>query len=167
MLDLVYYKMKKIFAILCILCSLGIVAQQKMLDKPRNILPELTENVNDAEKLMTAAQQQELTGFVKGVGKAKVIVFTSPDAGFYETFADYLSDICIKNHFDAPGHDYVLIAVSKNLMEIRILCSKELQDRLSQTALQNIIDNEMIPDFMEDRYFEGIVKAVSTTQKLL
>lgn len=159
--------MKKIFYFLFLFCSIGLMAQQKMYDKPRNILPELKESVNDFEKLMTEAQRQELTGVVNGINKAKVIIFTSPDAGFYETFTDYLSDICLKNHFDIPGNDYVLVAISKNLMEIRILCSKSLQDKLSETDVQDLINKEMVPKFQDERFFEGIQNGVLAVQKLL
>lgn len=159
--------MTKTFALLFLLCSVGLFAQQKMQDKPRNILPELKESVNDSEGLMTEVQRQELGNVINGIGNAKVVVYTTPDAGFYETFPDFLTDVCTKNHFDAPGSRYVLVAVSRNLMEIRILCSPELRDRLSDAVVQNLIDNVMIPEFKEEHYFEGITKAVWAIQKQL
>lgn len=62
------------------------------------------------------------------------------------------------------GTKGILIVFSKNNRSVRIETSAEIWGRLSDEEVLEIINQKMLPDFKNEAYYQGIVKALKAIE---
>lgn len=135
------------------------------------VLPKPVGFVNDFEKILTAQQEMELTKTVKKheantTDQIAVVTFKSLEP--YSSIDDYSLDLA--NYWGVgqkEKNNGVLIALSRGLRKIRIQNGYGIEKRLTDMETKKIIDEIMIPEFKNDKYFEGLKMGIEAIiQKL-
>jgi len=165
-------KLKSIFSaitltILLVTTSCGVIKQS---DKTANtktetsIFPKPTGYVNDFENILNDAEEKELTALIKGLESQtsdQISIVTLTGLEPYDNIDDYSFDLA--NYWGVGQKDKnngILIAIGKELRKIRIQNGFGIEKRLTDAETKRIIDEVMIPEFKNDKYFEGLKKGV-------
>ena len=167
-------KLKTIFSattltILLITASCGVFKKSqsdKTADtkKETSTFPKPTGYVNDFENILTDAEEKELTTLIKELesqtsDQISIVTLTSLEP--YDNIDDYSLDLA--NYWGIGQKDKnngILIAIGKELRKIRIQNGFGIEKRLTDAETKRIIDEVMVPEFKNDKYFEGIKKGV-------
>jgi len=156
--------------ILLITASCG-VFKKSQSDKTANtktetsMFPKPTGYVNDFENILTDAEEKELTTLIKGLESQtsdQISIITLTNVKPYDNIDDYSFDLA--NYWGVGQKDKnngILIAIGKELREIRIQNGFGIEKRLTDAETKRIIDEVMIPEFKNDKYFEGLKKGVA------
>jgi uncharacterized protein len=155
--------MKHIKTIFCLF--LAIQAGAGLCAYEKNFAP-----VNDPAHLLTKAQADGISAQIQNLKNetgpeiAVVILDKQENADLASFAADYLA----KNKTGRPGYDDGLVlAVSYPAHKIKILSGKGLEQIITADVAEIIIENIMIPEFKNEKYFDGIDKAVKELKKLI
>lgn len=129
-----------------------------------SIFPEPVGLVNDFEHILTEQQIKELTALIKEhelLTTDQISVVTLTSITPYENIADYSLHLANYWGVGREGKDNgVLIALGRELREIRIQNGFGIEERLTDSETQKIIDELMIPEFKKDNYYEGLKKGI-------
>ena len=153
---------------------LGLFAFSRGIDKDSNApeqLPEPVGYVNDFEQILNRKQKNQLEKVLRDYEKqttTEIVVVTVKTIEPYETLFDYSLNIAkIWGVGKAEKNNGVLIAVSKNLRNIRIQNGLGIEDHLTDEKTKIIISQFMIPEFKKGNYYEGILNGVNEIIKEL
>lgn len=128
------------------------------------MFPKPTGYVNDFENILTDAEEQELTTLIRELesqttDRISIVTLTSLDP--YDNIDDYSLDLA--NYWGVGQKDKdngILIAIGKELRKIRIQNGFGIEKRLTDAETKRIIDEVMIPEFKNDKYYKGLKKGV-------
>lgn len=153
---------RRIIIVLFIFISFSVVSQQNYL--------ELREIVTDSALIFTPSQlnslKQKLTDFETETTNQLVIV-TVESLG-YETIETYANGTFNQNGIGQEGKDNgILIVFSKLDRTVRIEVGFGLEPYITDAVASRIIRNTMVPNFKEERYFEGIDLATNQLMTFL
>lgn len=123
----------------------------------------LNEIVTDSGRIFTGNQlkglKDKLTNFENQTTN-QLVVLTIGDLGA-ETIETYANTVFSQNGIGQKGKDNgILILFSLNDREVRIEVGYGLEPYITDAIASRIIRNTMIPNFKEERYFQGIDEAV-------
>ena len=120
--------------------------------------------VNDFEDILTDAQEKQLTKIIKRHEKAttdQIAVLTIRSIETNKDLKDYTLNVANYWGVGQKNKDNgTMIALGKNLREIRIQNGSGIINRLSDAETKQIIDKIMIPEFKKDNYFQGLKKGI-------
>ncbi|WP_350286356.1 TPM domain-containing protein [uncultured Croceitalea sp.] len=121
--------------------------------------PELTEIVTDHARIFNQNQltqlREKLTHF-ESESSNQLAVLTIPELG-NETIETYANGTFNQNGLGQEGTDNgILILFSSLDREVRVEVGYGLEPYITDAVASRIIRNTMIPNFKEQRYFEGI-----------
>ena len=142
---------KNVIFILTLLLSGAFHAQNQYL--------QLGEIVTDSAGIFSTNEiselQEKLTAFETETTNQLVVV-TIDQLGF-ETIEGYANGLFNQNSLGQEGKDNgLLILFSKQDREVRIEVGYGLEPYITDAVASRIIRNTMIPNFKEERYYEGI-----------
>lgn len=129
-----------------------------------SIFPKPTGYVSDFENILTDAEERVLTTLIKELESQttdQISIVTLTGLEPYDNIDDYSMDLA--NYWGVGQKDEnngILIAICKELRKIRIQNGYGIEKRLSDAETKKIIDEVMIPEFKNDKYFEGLKKGV-------
>ncbi len=131
---------------------------------------ELREIVTDSAGIFNPNQlstlKEKLTAFEQETTNQLVVV-TVQSLG-YETIESYANGLFNQNGLGQKGKDNgLLILFSEMDREVRIEVGYGLEPYITDAVASRIIRNTMIPNFKEDKYFEGISQATDQLISLL
>lgn len=130
------------------------------------MLPKPIDFVNDFEKILTKQEVKELTKIILRHEKKttnQISIVTVKSISPYKEMFDFSFDL--GNYWGVGQKDKnngVLIVVSKELRKIRIQNGEGIEKILTDEETKTIIDNEMIVEFKNDNYFEGLKKGLES-----
>ncbi len=126
--------------------------------------PKLLGYVNDFEDILTPEQENELAKLIGAHEKKttnQIAIVTLTSISPYDNMEQYSLDLANYWGIGQKGkNNGVLIAIGKNLRQIRINNGYGLEARLTDLETKKIIDDKMIPYFKTDNYYEGILKGL-------
>ena len=128
-----------------------------------NILdfPKQVGFVNDFENIFTEEQKVQLTKFLayyKENSNREIAIITLasfPDNIEFETYAIKMSQnwrVGKDNHGNG-----LTIVLSKSLRKIRVSTTDKTQYYLSDEFCQKVINDNMIPEFKNENYYDGLL----------
>ncbi|GMN09868.1 hypothetical protein MTsPCn9_19110 [Croceitalea sp. MTPC9] len=147
-------RIKKTFLLLILFFTFCVSAQEKY--------PQLSEIVTDSARMFTQNQlrelQTKLTDFETETSN-QLVILTIRELG-YETIETYANGTFNQNGLGQKDKDNgILILFSSGDREVRIEVGYGLEPYITDAVASRIIRNTMIPNFKEERYFDGIDKA--------
>ena len=132
--------------------------------------PADKEWVNDYIGLLNAEQKQvlttELQSLEDSVGSQMTIMIIDTLQGMEISDFSYL----IASSWGIGRKDFddgVLILLAKNDRQMRIEVGLGLEKIITNATAENIIKTEMIPDFKQQKFYEGLLAAVVRIKKLI
>ncbi|OQP47521.1 hypothetical protein A4H97_08525 [Niastella yeongjuensis] len=139
-------------------------------------LPDPQKAVNDFGRFLTSNEKDtlelELKDYLKRTSNA-IVVVTLESLTDPETEKEYTIDEAALLYFNAWGigdkakNNGVLLMVSRNPRRVRIQVGTGLEAILTNATCQQIVDNNLVPNFKEGLFFAGIKEAVEAVQQLL
>lgn len=120
-------------------------------------------SIADTEHLFQQDQLVELEKKLKELkskNRLQTFIITISDYFPNRTIEEYSFSIVNKNYNPLYKNGAVIIVVNTKQREIRISTNTIAQQKISDEFCSNLIDNVMLPLFKEEKYVEGINKAV-------
>ena len=138
---------------------------------PSKQFPEPVGFVNDFEQIFNRKQTQELEKVLQNYEKqttAEIVVVTVKTIEPYKTLDEYSLQLAKTwGVGKAEKNNGILIAVSKNLKNIRIQNGLGIEEHLTDEQTKVIISQFIIPEFKKGNYYEGILNGVNEIIKEL
>ena len=168
--------MKKIILLVTIVLLLpsGFVAQTKKEAQPtsetQDIFAKSYDNVNDFEKILTAAQITTLNTTLKSFEKRKLykfIIVTTSAIKPYTDLYDYSLSLDKYLNTTLKLQPTILILLSKQLRQIQILGEDTIRYKLSDDQTKEIVSSFAVPEFKKGDYYKGLENAVTELMKKL
>jgi uncharacterized protein len=134
------------------------------IESDSTIFPKSVGYVNDFEDILTEEEEKELTTIIKKLesqttDQISIVTLSSLDP--YENIGDYSLDLA--NHWGVgtkEKNNGILIALGKGLRKISIQNGYGIEKRLTDSETKHIITEVMIPEFKNDKYYEGLTKGI-------
>ncbi|WP_353165503.1 TPM domain-containing protein [Empedobacter brevis] len=120
-------------------------------------------NIVDLEKAFNredlAKLEKQLKEFQKN-NHFQIFVISTDDYFLNENIIDYSFSILNKNNFDRFEKGNMIIVFNLNSREVRISTNSIARNIISDDFSQKLIDEVIVPNFREEKYFEGINAAI-------
>ncbi len=126
----------------------------------QDIPPMSSKYLIDLENIFSNNEEKELRNLLKQISKLKndnICLLTVADYGSFENLDKFA--YAVSNEWNL-GPKGILIVMSKNKRRIRIETSSEIWSRLTDEECQYIIEHQIVQNFKEGKYFEGIRKGL-------
>lgn len=153
---------KKVIPLLLFVCSWSLCAQQRYMD--------LQEIVTDSAGTFNSGQLSELKEKLSGFELKttnQLVVVTVERLGF-ESIETYANGLFNQNGIGQEGKDNgLLVLFSHQDRQVRIEVGYGLEPYITDAVASRIIRNTMIPNFKEERYYEGIFQGVDQIMAFL
>lgn len=154
-----------------LLCSVFSFSQKKKTTHPFvKLLPVPHKAVNDFNKFLTASERDTLEKDIAAysASSGNSIVFISLDSLTEpKTNKQYTIEEAALLYFNTWGigdsikNNGVLLMVSRNPRRVRIEVGRGLDDILTNSVCQTIVDDKLVPNFKQGLFFTGIKEAVA------
>ena len=116
--------------------------------------------VFDQENVLTDDQEQVLNELIVNFEKEttnEIAIVTTDNIGEHEKMVLYAVEFGYQNGIGKKGKDNGLIIVfSSTLRETLITTGLGTEKILKDEICKQIVDNQMVPEFKKENYFEGI-----------
>lgn len=126
--------------------------------------PKPTGYVSDFEGILSDTEEHYLDSLIAEYHQTttnQMALVTVKSIVPYEDINDFTIDLGNYWGVGKGGKDNgLVIAVSDNMLQVRISTGYGTEKILSDELIKQIIDTEMIPFFKEDQYFEGIKNGI-------
>lgn len=159
--------MRYLITIFILLCSASSFSQEKAPFVKLQPVPHKA--VNDFNKFLTASERKALEKDIAAYRAASgnSIVFISLDSlTDPKTQKQYTIEEAALLYFNTWGigdsikNNGVLLMVSRNPRRVRIEVGRGVNDILTNSICQTIVDDKLVPNFKKDSFFLGIKEAV-------
>ncbi len=91
----------------------------------------------------------------------QIAIITLTTIAPYDNLKDYTTDLAAYWQLGERKYNGVLIALSKELRQVRISNGSGIVQRLTDEETQQIIDDLMIPAFKNDQFYEGLTTGIN------
>ena len=148
--------------------------QKEIIKNCSNKLPYLDSyllmplsNIADVEKIFNYEQTKKLEKYLKEIqykNRLQILVVSTDDYFPNQNIDNYSFSILNANYstlFENGGIIFILNPKDRN---IRISTNQIAKQSLSDEFCQNLIDEILVPNFKNEKYFEGIEQAVLKIQ---
>ncbi|MDH1883166.1 TPM domain-containing protein [Empedobacter falsenii] len=120
-------------------------------------------NVVDLEKVFNREDLAKLEKQLKEIQKTsrfQLFIISTDDYFPNENITDYSFSILNNNSSDLFQKGNMIIVFNLKSREVRISTNKIAQNIISDEFSQKLIDEIIVPNFSEEKYFEGINEAI-------
>lgn len=151
-------------------CLLSSVSFGQDTDTQKFIIKK--ERVHDDEQIFTPEEVHQLDSTLadcwnRSIAEIAIITIDERHTD-NENFDSYVSNNLTAYALGESGkNNGVVIAISKQLRQMRIETGYGIEKILSNEETKKIIDEQFIPEFKEGRYFEGTLNGLTTVIKSL
>lgn len=151
-------------------CLLSSVSFGQDTDKQDFVIKK--ERVHDDEQLFTPDEMHQLDSMLtdcwnRGIAEIAIVTIDERHTD-NENFDNYVSNNLTAYALGEYGkNNGIVIAISKQLRQMRIENGYGIEKILSNEETKKIIDEQFIPQFKEGRYFEGTLKGLTAVIKFL
>ena len=121
--------------------------------------------VNDFENIFTEEQKTQLTkllAYYKENSNREIVIITIASVPNNTEFDSYA--IKISQNWGVGKDDYgngLTIVISKSLRKVRISTTDKTQYYLTDEFCQKVINENMIPEFKNGNYFDGLLSGMT------
>ncbi|MEH6658958.1 TPM domain-containing protein [Leeuwenhoekiella marinoflava] len=132
--------------------------------KASSVFPKQKGSVNDFENILSESEEEELTRKIQELESAtsnQIAVVTLVSIKPYSTIESYAFDLA--NYWGVGMEEKdngIVIALGKELKQIRIENSMGIQQGLTDSETKRIIEELMIPEFKQEKYYKGLLKGI-------
>ncbi|HPO11486.1 MAG TPA: TPM domain-containing protein [bacterium] len=131
-------------------------------------IPSLTNFVTDNANLLTEEQrieiEQDLQNFEQQTSDQIVVLTVNSLEG--DTIENFGIEVAKKNQVgDKDKDNGVILIVSKEDQDVRIEVGQGLEEYLTDAKSSYIIRHSIIPEFKQDKYYEGIKNGIEEIKK--
>ncbi|MBP8689569.1 TPM domain-containing protein [Patescibacteria group bacterium] len=131
-------------------------------------IPSLTSFVTDSANLLTQEQrieiEQDLQNFEQQTSDQIVVLTINSLEG--DTIENFGIEVAKKNQVgDKDKDNGVILIVSKEDQDVRIEVGQGLEEYLTDAKSSYIIRHSIIPEFKQDKYYEGIKNGIEEIKK--
>lgn len=120
-------------------------------------------NVVDLEKVFNREELAKLEKQLKEIQKInrfQLFIISTDDYFPNENIIDYSFSILNNNSSDLFQKGSMIIVLNLKSREVRISTNKIARNIISDDFSQKLIDEVIVPNFKEEKYFEGINEAI-------
>ena len=120
-------------------------------------------NIVDLEKVFNREDLAKLEKQLKEIQKTnrfQLFIISTDDYFPNENIIDYSFSILNNNSSDRFQKGNMIIVFNLKSREVRISTNKIAQNIISDEFSQKLIDEIIVPNFSEEKYFEGINEAI-------
>ncbi|MGV0920083.1 TPM domain-containing protein [Empedobacter falsenii] len=120
-------------------------------------------NVVDLEKVFNREDLAKLEKQLKKIQKTnrfQLFIISTDDYFPNENITDYSFSILNNNSSDLFEKGSMIIVLNLKSREVRISTNKIARNIISDDFSQKLIDEVIVPNFKEEKYFEGINEAI-------
>ena len=120
-------------------------------------------NIVDLEKVFNREDLAKLEKQLKEIQKTsrfQLFIISTDDYFPNENITDYSFSILNNNSSDLFQKGNMIIVFNLKSREVRISTNKIAQNIISDEFSQKLIDEIIVPNFSEEKYFEGINEAI-------
>ncbi|RXG15779.1 TLP18.3/Psb32/MOLO-1 phosphatase superfamily protein [Leeuwenhoekiella polynyae] len=132
--------------------------------KASSVFPKQKGSVNDFENILSESEEAELTRKIQELESAtsdQIVVVTLVSIKPYLTIESYAFDLANDWGVGMEEKDKgIVIALGKELKQIRIENSMGIQQRLTDSEAKRIIEELMIPEFKQENYYKALLKGI-------
>ncbi|MBA5628597.1 TPM domain-containing protein [Moheibacter sp. BDHS18] len=135
------------------------------IENAESLLPKPIGLVNDFTYTFTQGQRAELEKFLRDYSKRttnQIVIVTVDEIQPYTNINDYATDL--GNYWGvgtAEKNNGLVIVLNMKSREIRISSGYGAGKVLSDEFLKKIIDEEIIPYFKQNNFYEGLMKGLN------
>ncbi|MFL5743119.1 MAG: TPM domain-containing protein [Niastella sp.] len=168
--------MRNFLILFLLLSSVFAFSQQKELNSFVKKLPVPHKAVNDFGRFLTSSERDtletELKSYLKQTTNA-IVVVTLESLTDPKTEKEYTIEEAALAYFNTWGvgdkikNNGVLLMVSRNPRKVRIQVGTGLGNILTNESCQQIVDNNLVPNFKQGLFFAGIKEAVIAIEQRL
>ena len=119
--------------------------------------------VNDFENILSKKEEKAIRQLLEDHAKKtsdQIAVITITSINPYDNLKDYTTDLAGYWRLGQRKYNGVLIALSKDLRQVRISNGSGIVQRLTNEETQKIIDERMIPEFKDNQYYQGLRQGI-------
>ncbi|HEV7231937.1 MAG TPA: TPM domain-containing protein [Bacteroidia bacterium] len=178
--------MRKIFAVLLFIQSFVFIlsaqnGKQEEKGKTEQVTPKTNTGekafpepigwVNDFEEVIDSAEEEKLTKLILDHNRKtsnQISIVTISSIAPYQYLADYAKDI--SNAWgvgEKEKNNGVTIIYSKALHEVRIATGYGIENKLTDSICEKIVNERMIPPFKAGDYGKGLIGGVTEIIRVL
>jgi uncharacterized protein len=128
--------------------------------------------INDYEELLTISQSDTLLSIIKNFEQETSIEIVIVSIGQKSSTAENFDSTILKIHNNwgvgkVKINNGIVIGISSELRKIRISNGVGVREKLSDEKTKIIIDEIMIPQFKENKYYLGLLKGLTEIINIL
>ncbi|MEO0573306.1 MAG: TPM domain-containing protein [Bacteroidota bacterium] len=119
--------------------------------------------VYDHESILTEEEREKISEIIaehKKKTMKEVLLVTTHSVGKFQDIKAYATHLGNIYSSEVDRKEIVVIAMSKKLKSVAISTSDRARDTLTDITCKNIIDQEIVPSFIKEHYYIGIVKGL-------
>ncbi len=122
-------------------------------------LPKQVGVVNDYENILSKKQENVLDSIISQFHQKtsnEIVIISIDSINNFKDLQEFTS--YIDNYWEVGNkkENGLIITISKELRSIWIKTDMNTKNKLTEEFLKKIIDEQMIPEFKNDKYYEGI-----------
>jgi uncharacterized protein len=134
------------------------LSQQSIYERPKKI-------VNDYEQLLTLFQVKNLDSTIRAFEKETGVEIAIVSIGNDNATSDNFDSTILKIHNKWGVGKFklnngIVIGISSELKKIRISNGEGIREKLTDEKTKIIIEEKMIPEFKEKKYYLGLLKGL-------
>ena len=143
-------------------------SQVEVKEKNRNnsqVPPKSNRWINDFENIMSDSQERTLDSLVSSFERSTSIEIMVITLDSTYTTGDHFDTFILDTHNrwgvgKKESNNGVVVGVSRSLRKIRVSTGYGIEKRMTDEETKKIIDEVIIPEFKNLKYFEGIRKGI-------
>lgn len=124
-------------------------------------------NIADIEKIFSPDQTKKLEKQLKEIqykNRLQIIVITTDDYFPNENIDEYSFSILNNNYNNFFENGGIIFVINLKKRNIKISTNSIAQEKLSDQFCQDLINEKIVPNFKNEKYFEGIEQAIQKIQ---
>jgi len=124
-------------------------------------------NIADIEKIFSSDQTKKLERQLKEIqykNRLQIIVITTDDYFPNENIDEYSFSILNNNYNNFFENGGIIFVINLKERNIRISTNSIAKEKLSDEFCQDLIDKTIVPNFKNEKYFDGIEQVIHKIQ---
>ena len=124
-------------------------------------------NIADIEKIFSSDQTKKLERQLNEIqykNRLQIIVITTDDYFPNENIDEYSFSILNNNYNNFFENGGIIFVINLKERNIRISTNSIAKEKLSDEFCQDLIDKTIVPNFKNEKYFDGIQQVIHKIQ---
>ncbi len=130
--------------------------------------PDTPRWVEDSEKILSQAEKDSINAICEEIFSKSghfPMILTTGNYDPYNNLNDFTA--AIDKAWAEKSQKYFIIIVSRHLEEVRFVHGQKTELLIHSDFIDNIMQNEMFPEFRNDRFADGIILALNRYRNIL